>query len=396
MSEAVPDLSLRRGCPFAEPGGYQEIRKNGPVSKVRLGSGMEAWAVSSQAEARAMMLSDAFSVDRRNPGYPRLVPGAPAEVGFRASIGDMDPPEHTRARRAIGGEFTQRKAEAMRPRIQRMVDESIDAMLAGPRPADLVTALALPVPAVLICELLGVPAEDRVTFQANSAAMIDLRTPPAERMAAIGALLRYLDELVTAKENDPADDLISRQAGKAAGGAGHQSLVELALTLLVAGHESTANMISLAVVALLEHPGQLRALQSEPGRVPAAVEELLRYCSVLNPVSYRVVKEDTTLGGVRLSAGEGVVALGTSVNRDPAVFADPGRLDIGRSDGRHLAFGYGPHMCIGQHLARLELCIVLETLFRRVPGLRLAVPVDELPFKAEAIAYGLTALPVTW
>ncbi|MGM1062423.1 cytochrome P450 [Saccharothrix sp. Mg75] len=394
----VPDLAIRRGCPFAEPDGYAELRAAGPVTRVRLGSGREAWAVSSHAAARELLLSDAFSVDRRHPNYPSLVPFT-HDVGFRASIGEMDPPEHGAARRAVNGEFTQRRVEAMRPDVQEVVDGLVDALLAGPKPADLVPALALPLPTTLICELLGVPEEDREAFRVRSATMIDLFTAPQERMAAIGALLGYIDQLVTAKEADPGDDLVGRRIRRAReddDGTDHQALVELALTLLVAGFESTANQISLGVVALLRHPDQLDLLRREPERWPAAVEELLRYCSILNPVSYRVAADDVTIAGVAVRRGDGVVALGTAVNRDPEVFADPDRLDVTRTSGRHLAFGHGAHVCVGQHLARVELQVVYETLFRRVPDLRLAVPVEELSFKDEAAAYGLNSVPVTW
>ncbi|PRY32489.1 cytochrome P450 [Umezawaea tangerina] len=395
---SAPDLAIRRGCPYGEPDGNAELREEGPVTRVRLGSGKEAWAVWTHAAARELLLSDAFSVDRKQPDFPALVPYN-ADVGFRASIGEMDAPEHGAARRAINGEFTQRRVDTMRADMQKVVDELIDAMLDGPKPADLVPALALPVPTTLICDLLGVPDADRDTFRDRSSTMIDLFTPPQERMAAIGALLGYIDQLVTGKEENPSDDLIGRRVLKAredGDGTDHQSLVELALTLLVAGFESTANQISLSIAALLQHPDQLELLRREPERWPAAVEELLRYCSILNPVSYRVVKEDVTIAGVAMSRGEGVVALGTAVNRDPEVFADPDRLDVTRTDGRHLSFGYGAHMCIGQHMARTELQIVFETLFRRVPGLRLAVPAEELSFKDEAAAYGLNSLPVTW
>lgn len=395
---AVPDLAIKRGCPFAEPEGYAELRAAGPVVRVRLGSGQEAWAVSSHAAARELLLSDAFSVDRRNPGYPTLVP-AGGDVGFRASIGEMDPPEHGPARRAINGEFTQRRVDALRPDMQKLTDELIDAVLDGPRPADLVAALALPVPIGMICDLLGVPEGDREEFRVRSAAMIDLFTPPQERLGAIGALLGYVDQLVTARENDPGDDLLGRRIRKARAEGeelDHQSLVELALTLLVAGFESTANQISLGIVALLSHPEQLELLRREPERWPAAVEELLRYCAILNPVSYRVAVEDVTIAGFPLRRGEGVVALGTAVNRDPEVFENPEKFDITRTGGRHLALGHGAHMCIGQHLARVELHVVFETLFRRIPTLRLAVPVEELSFKDEATAYGLNTLPVTW
>jgi cytochrome P450 len=398
VEQSVPDLSIKRGCPFAEPDGYDELRASGPVTRVRLGSGKDAWAVSSHAAARELLVSDAFSVDRKLPGYPTLVPFS-GDVGFRASIGEMDPPEHSAARRAINGEFTQRRVEAMRPGMQQLVDELIDAMLAGPRTADLVSALALPVPTAMICDLLGVPDEERETFRERSATMIDLFTPPDQRMAAIGALLGYLGQLVAAKLGEPGDDLIGRRILRARAEGeelDHQTLVELALTLLVAGFESTANQISLGAVALLQHPEQLELLRREPERWPAAVEELLRYCSILNPVAYRVATEDVTIAGVPMRSGEGVVALGTAVNRDPAVFTEPRALDVCRAEGKHLAFGYGAHMCIGQHLARVELHVVFETLFRRIPGLRLAVPVEELSFKEEATAYGLNTVQVIW
>lgn len=219
-----------------------------------------------------------------------------------------------------------------------------------------------------------------------------------DRRRAFGELYAYIDDLVTRKESAPGDDLFGRQIDRQRqeGAVDHEGLVSLAFLLLTAGHETTANMISLGVVGLLTHPEQLTLVKADPGRTPMAVEELLRYFSIADGVTSRLATEDVELGGVRIRAGEGVVVSGLSANWDPAVFANPGELDVERGARHHLAFGFGPHQCLGQNLARMELRIVFDTLFRRIPGLRLAVPLEELPFKSDAVIYGVHELPVTW
>jgi cytochrome P450 len=267
-------------------------------------------------------------------------------------------------------------------------------MLAGPRPADLVQALALPVPSLVICELLGIPYADHELFQTRSTILLRGSARVDERIQAGLDLLTYLDELVTRREQDPTDDLIGRQL--AAGTIGHGDLVSLALLLLIAGHETTANMISLSALALMENPAVAGALREDPARTPAAVEELLRYFTITDLTLFRVATADIEVGGQLIAAGEPVIALVLAGNHDPAVFADPGALDIGRDARPHLAFGFGPHQCLGQSLARMELQVVLDALLRRVPDLRLAVPVGDLPFKDDAFVYGAYELPVTW
>jgi cytochrome P450 len=250
----------------------------------------------------------------------------------------------------------------------------------------------------VICELLGVPYADHDFFQSRSSALLRRSIPVEERIRARDELRSYLDELVSRKERIPADDLLGRQVAKRRenGAASHGDLVSLALLLLVAGHETTANMISLGTVALLEHPDDIAAIREDPGKTPGAVEELLRYFAIAELAASRVATADVEIGGVLIRAGEGVVTLGSSANRDPEAFDHPDELDIERGARHHVAFGFGPHQCLGQNLARTELQIVFDTLFRRVPGLRLAGPVGDLPFKDDGAIYGLYALPVTW
>jgi cytochrome P450 len=305
----------------------------------------------------------------------------------------LDPPEHGEARRAVVSEFTIRRMNALRPRIQQIVDERIDAMLAGPRPADLVPALALPVPSLVICELLGVPYTDHDFFQSRSADLLDRAIPAAERYAAANAIREYMAALIAQKEKEPADDLLGRQLAK---GADREDLAGLGFLLLLAGHETTGNMISLGVMTLLERPQALAALRADPAVTPEVVEELLRYFTIAEFVTSRVAREDVEIGGVLIRAGEGVITLGNAANRDPAAFVDGDAFDIGRGARHHIAFGFGPHQCLGQNLARIELQIVFDTLFARIPGLKLATTTDELSFKDDSTVYGLHSLPVTW
>lgn len=393
---------LTRECPFSPPKEYREIREQEPIAKVHLSSGTWAWAITRHEDVRTMLADPRFSSDRTNPNFPALVNGGrlrPDGEKAEKSMISLDAPEHGPARRAVLGEFTVRRMEALRPRIQEIVDERIDAVLAGPRPADLVRELSLPVPSLVICELLGVPYSDHEFFQDHTATMINRQSAPQTRYAAVRAIESYLGDLITLKEQDPSDgDLLGRQIikGRAEGTYRHEALVAMAFLLLLAGHETTANMISLGTVALLENPDQLALVKADPTKTLPAVEELLRYFTIVDAVTARVATEDVELGGITIRAGEGVLGLGFSANRDPEAFENPDSLDVERGARHHVAFGFGPHQCLGQNLARMELQIVIDTLFRRIPDLALAEPVEKLPFKDEAAIFGLHALPVTW
>ncbi|ANN20610.1 cytochrome [Amycolatopsis orientalis] len=401
VEETTATLPLERKCPFSPPPEYQKLREESPISRVSLPSGQTAWALTRLEDIREMLSSPHFSSDRRNPSFPLMVPRPIRQDDnkFRPSLIAMDPPEHGRARREVVGEFTVKRMKALEPRIQQIVDEHIDALLAGPKPADLVKALSLPVPSLVICELLGVPYADHEFFQSCSSKMLNRDTSPEERQAGFEQLENYLDELVTKKEANPTeDDLLGRQILKQreSGEADHEELVGLAFLLLVAGHETTANMISLGTVTLLENPDQLAKIKADPDKTLPAIEELLRVHTIAEVATSRFATADVEIGGTLIRAGDGVIGLSNAGNHDPEGFENPDAFDIERGARHHVAFGFGAHQCLGQNLARLELQIVFDTLFRRIPGIRVAVPVDELPFKHDSSIYGLHALPVTW
>jgi cytochrome P450 len=312
----------------------------------------------------------------------------------------MDNPEHARLRRMVSGTFAIRRVEELRPSIQQVVDDRIDALLTGPRPVDLVEAFALPVPSLVICHLLGVPYADHDFFQ-RRARLLVARDQPAEHViAAQDELIDYLDRIIAEKLADPADDLLSRLAVEhvATDELSPYEAARMAVLLLVAGHETTANMIALGTLALLEHPEQLAALRQadDPELIAGAVEELLRYLTIAHSGRRRIALEDIEIDGQVIHAGDGIVLASEVANRDDARFPDPDRLDVHRDARGHLAFGFGVHACLGQPLARVELQTVYGTLYRRIPGLRLAVALEQIPFKHDSNVYGVYALPITW
>ncbi|HWU10859.1 MAG TPA: cytochrome P450 [Streptomyces sp.] len=388
---------MRRTCPFSVPEGYAELREHPTVGRVELPTGALAWAVTRYEDVRTMLADNRFSSDLRHPGFPLLMEHQRPAPEFSTSLVGMDPPDHTLARRAVAGDFTYRRMNRLRPRIQEIVDEHVERLLAGPRPADLVSAFANPVPLMAICELIGVPFEDRDFFLRISSTVMNA-TSADEGARAMRELMEYMDALVTSKEKEPTDDVLGRLAARPGepGVPGHRDMVGMAFMLLMAGHETPANVLGLGAMLLLERPEVLEELRGDPSRMPAAVDELLRYFTIAEIGNSRVALEDVELGGVTIRAGEGVLGLTVGANRDPARFQDPDRFDIARSDQGHVSFGYGSHQCLGQHLARIELEVAFTTLFARIPGLRLAVPMDTLRFKDEHINYGLHALPVTW
>jgi cytochrome P450 len=395
----VSTFPLPRTCPFSPPEEYRRLREQTPVTQVDLpNEGERMWVVTRHEDVRAVLADTRFSSNSSHPNYPRLTSNAPRPQGRRVIL-NLDPPEHGESRRTVIGEFTVRRMEALRPRIQEIVDQHIDAILAGPKPVDLVPAFALPVPSLVICELLGVPYADHSFFETRSAKMVDRATDPAEADEAAQAVMGYLHGLVLAKIANPTDDLLGRLAAgiDQDDDEAMQDVVGMAVALLVAGHETTANMIALGTLALKEHPDQLAIIREDPAKISSAVEELLRYFTVADTVTLRVATQDIDVNGVTIPEGAGVLPLGYSANRDPSVYANPDALDIERGSRQHVAFGFGPHQCIGQNLARMELHIALETLFRRIPDLQIAVPIEELSLREpSALVFGVHALPITW
>jgi cytochrome P450 len=401
VAAGLPEYPMPRAacCPFDPPPGLRELQAEAPLTRVRLWDGSTPWLVTRYAEQRALLADPRISSDGSNAHFPHQGAGL-KELRLReASFIGMDEPEHWRLRRMVTGAFAIKRVEALRPTIQRIVDGLIDDLLAGPAPVDLVTAFALPVPSLVICELLGVPYADHDFFQANSRILVNLGSTPEQVREARQRLVDYLDGLVGERLADPGDDLLSDLARRVnAGELSRHEAVLMSRLLLVAGHETTANMIALGTLALLRHPDQLAALRttSDPQLIAGAVEELLRYLSIVHTGRRRVTVEDIEIDGQTIRAGEGVILANDIGNWDDAVFAEPDRLDVHRDARQHLAFGFGVHQCLGQPLARVELQVVYATLYRRIPTLRLAADFDQIPFKRDGAIYGVYELPVTW
>jgi cytochrome P450 len=396
-------------CPFDPPPALRELQQQTSIRRVRIWDGSSPWLVTGFEDQRVLLSDPRLSADGTNPGFPYDSPaiaGTSTEVAPDTPPGDpepkaesiafinMDDPEHARQRRMISGAFTVKRVETMRPAIQRIVDDLIDAMLAGPKPVDLVEAFALPVPSLVICELLGVPYADHDFFQTRSS----LLTTAEVAVATFAELDRYLDRLISDRLTHPAGDLLSTMAERVTARelTQHQA-TNMSLMLLFGGHETTANMIALGTLALLQHPDQLarvREHSDDTALIASTVEELLRYLSIPQTGRRRVALADIEIGGVTIHAGDGVILANDIANRDPSIFTDPDRLDIDRNPRQQLAFGFGIHQCLGQPLARLEL--VYSTLYRRIPTLRLATEFEQIPFKNDGFIYGAYELPVTW
>ncbi|MGW2824355.1 cytochrome P450 [Streptomyces sp. NPDC001443] len=387
----TPTISLERKDPYNPPKSHVALQREAPTSWVELPDGRQLWVLTRHEDVRAMLGDARFSSDRSDPRHPSHTPYMGAD--HRPGLIEMDPPNHTKLRRSVVGEFTVQRLAAWRPRIQEIVDEAIDAMLAGPAETDLVEALSLPVPSKVISELLGVPYADHDFFQENSADFSRADTTQEEKGAAVGRLKAYISDLVDKKIASPTDDLLGRQL---AAGADPADVKSMGFLLLIAGHETTANMISLSVATLLDEREHLAALRDDPDITVGAVEELLRYFTIAEVGAARLATEDVEIGGVTIRAGQGVLGLTNTANRDATVFPEPDELDFTRMARNHLAFGFGPHQCLGQNLARLELEIVLATLIRRVPTLRLAGPFNEISFKEQGPNYGVFEMKVAW
>jgi cytochrome P450 len=367
-----------------------------PVFRAELPDGRIVWLVSGYENVRQMIIDQRFSralavaPGRAQPGF---------EMSAAGSINGMDPPEHTRLRKLVASAFTARRVEALRPRVASIVNELIDAMAGRPQPADLMAGFSLPLPAQVICEMLGVPAEDLGQFHAWSDIIIgDWQRDSDEIMTALAALYGYFGTLIEIKRARPADDLMSAliAARDEDDRLSEHELTVMCCTLLIGGHETTANQINLSLLLLFDHPGEVTKLRADPGLIPAAVEELLRCTRLGGLPPARVTTEDVQLGGITIPAGEQVMPMYSTANRDRSVFTDPDRFDVTRDAASHLAFGAGVHHCLGAQLARVELQEAFRGLIGRLPGLRLAVPASDLEFKPGMAIHSLRELPVLW
>ncbi|MDR7172192.1 cytochrome P450 [Nocardia kruczakiae] len=389
----------RDAGPFDPPREITRLRDAHPVGPMIFPDGHEGWLVTGYDEVRSLLADSRFS-SRQDIGVlhvPYEIPGMPVATEPSPQIPGvfiaMDAPDHTRLRRKLVGAFTVRRMKQLEDNIVDIVERQLEAMARLTPPVDLVAEFALPVPSLVICELLGVPYEDRETFQVNSAKFLVKDQALEEKMAAYGALTSYLGELVVRKRAEPGEDILSDLARH--DDLTVEELTGIAFLLLLAGHETTANMLGLGTFALLEHPEQAAELRADPALIPDAVEELMRYLSVAD-IFYRYATEDIELGGETIGKGSTVVVSLLAANRDPRRFDDPDTLDVHRTARGHLSFGHGMHLCLGQQLARIEMRAGFAGLLRRFPTLALAVPADAVPLRTDMNIYGVHALPVTW
>jgi cytochrome P450 len=413
MSETLgadlPSFPMPHECPMRPPVEYRRLREQGPASRVRMPDGQVAWLITGYDLSRRLLADPRLSSDRMHPAFPAFPLALSAKqraallrdnrLNIQRSVIGMDAPEHDAHRKMLISEFSVRRIAALRPRIQAIVEKCTDDLLAAPQPADLVEHVSLAVPSLVICELLGVRSEQRHGFHEWTNKLIGRAASVQERIGAATALNNALDELITRQESGtPNDDVIGRLIvrNRKDRVMSHEDILGNAVLLLTAGHETTANMISLGTVALLENPEQKAQVMADSSLLPAAVEEMLRYFSIVENATARVAIEDIELDGVTIGKDEGVVVSGLAADWDESEFPNPDKLDFQRVARHHLAFGYGVHQCLGQNLARLELEIVFETLLRKAPNLRLAIPAAELPYKDEASVYGIHSVPVNF
>ncbi|GAB3435590.1 cytochrome P450 [Flindersiella endophytica] len=392
-----PAFPMTRETPLDPPAGYRRAREAGGVVRVRLWDGRVAWLVTGYAEVRSLLSDPRISADRGHRGFPFPSPGrATLERSGRTFI-TMDDLDHRRLRRVFTRYFSVKRVEAFRPIVTEVVDDLITGIEEAGPPVDLVTQLACEVPARTICRVLGLPLEDRFHLQELDNERNTLGTSPEAVQLATDKMLAYVDRLIAEKRQHPDDGMISALVHEQLANQAltHDELVPAIRLLITAGHETTTNMIGLGVLAFLRNPEQLALLRADPSLLPGAVEELLRYISVFHISPTRVATDTIEIAGQVIAAGDGVIPVAAGANRDEAAFPDPDTFDIRRQARHHVAFGYGVHQCLGQALARLELQVVFDTLFRRLPTLRLAVPADQLTIREYAFL-SLAELPVTW
>jgi cytochrome P450 len=397
-----PVYPMARQCPFSPPAELAVIQEQEPVRRVSLWDGSHPWLVTRHEDVRAVLADQRFSADTLRPGYPASSPGQLARRKDSPSFISMDDPDHAFFRRMLISEFSVKAVKRLRPMIEEAVDELLDAMAAGPQPADLVDAFALPLPSLVICRMLGVPYADHAFFQEHSHTIVDTGSTVEQTLTASDELRRYLEGLVAEREEraragEEVDDLLGRLAARhvVPGEITREQAGSMGMLLLIAGHETTANMIALGTLILLRDPEQAARVRSGEA-VDGAVEELLRLTTVTHIGRRRVATEDVEVGGVLIRAGEGVIAAGEIANRDPEAFGAPDTLDVERSPNHHVAFGHGVHQCLGQQLARVELQVAYPALLRRFPGLRVDAALEDIPFRDTMAVYGVHALPVRW
>ncbi|MET8875637.1 cytochrome P450 [Nocardia sp. NPDC004604] len=387
---------------YSVPRVVREIWRQAPVRKVATEDGGEAWLITGMAEVRAVLSDPRFSraeAHRRGAGTDR------AAVFVRPGMHDTDPPEHTRLRQPVASAFSVRRIRALRPWIEQVTDGLLSRVRDAGPPADLNAALCFQLPVAVICEILGVPYADRKRFRRWSELVTSTNAYPRDQaLEAREALTGYIAGLAADKHRCPEGSLLRDlvTARDEQGRLDEEELVRIVFGVLIAGHETTANMLGKGLVAMLDRPDQFAALRADPTLVPSVIDEVLRYV-VLSPSTdphegvHLVTTCAVELGGHTIPAHSVVIVSTTAANMDPRTFVEPDRFDLERADAdNHVTFGFGPHRCVGAQLARLELEVAYTGLLRGFPGLRLDVPVNELSYTSGMLLKGLRTLPVTW
>ena len=387
--------------PFDPADDLREAAAREPILRVPLSSGKLAWLITRHADATAVLSDVRFSSALTPPGTALPEPGSRTlaeELSDRqpGTFIEYDPPEHTRLRRLVAGEFSATRMRRLRPRVEQIVNERLDAMEAAGPPADLIKSFALAMPSQVICELLGVPFDDGFDFAGHTQVMTDVMAPGEALLESRDAMRANMRALVKSMRDDPGDNLLGRLIRRHGDELSDEELVGIGNLVLIAGHETTARMLGIGTLALLVHPEQLALFRESPGLLHNAIEELVRYVSIASHGAVRTATDDVTVNGQLIRAGDEVVVSLPMATRDPTRYEDPDRLDLTRRPKTSLAWGYGIHHCIGAPLARMEMQVAYPALLHRFPGLRLAVPLDAVSFRTSNVTYGVQSMPVAW
>lgn len=376
-----------------------EIREAGGVREISLFD-VPTYLVTGYERVKTALADPAHFANRKPPGLFAQAGESPTPEEYDAAIaGNLlgtDPPEHQRLRRMLTPEFTVRRMKRLEPRIVEIVEQHLDAMERAGAPVDLVSSFAMPIPSLVICELLGVPYADRDDFERRSSGQLDFSAPIAERQKLAQESRAYMMSLVQHARRDPGEDILGMLVRDHGADVTDNELVGIAGLLLIAGHETTSNMLGLGTIALLQNPDQLAAVRDDPDAVGPAIEELLRYLSVVQHAIPRITTTDVEVDGVVIPAGRLVLLSLPSANRDPDFIDRPDVLDITRGAAGHVAFGHGVHHCLGAPLARMEMRVAFPALLRRFPTLALVRDLGDVEFRQFNLIYGAASLPVTW
>jgi cytochrome P450 len=400
--KAAISFPLQRADPFFLPETYAALRARSPIVRARLWDGSEAWLALSYDAVRVILKDSRFSVEAKNPGYPFVTETRKAALlTEKPNLSNTDPPDHDRFRRMLTPMFTAKRIAEMAPLVESLVDELVDAMEQKGGPLDFVSEFSWMLPIMVLEKLVGVPADRREIFVRAVGTRFDLTAPIEQTARDSAALTQMVEDLVIAREANPGTgiDVMSRLVRERVltGELAREDAVMMLQQLLIAGFDTTAHMISMGTLILLENPGELAKLKVDASKVPNAVNELLRYVTVLQFFTARTATEDVEIEGTTIRKGEGVLTFLAAANRDPDQFPDPDRVDVERPEAnQHLAFSFGVHHCVGQFVARLEMETAFSMLVRRLPRLRLALPLQDMGFTYDGLSFGPTHMLVEW